>query len=79
MEQRQNKGVKQNNTLIQKNNDSNESKLGRESQDINLRKIKYLRQKYNDLENKYKIEELNYLFRIGEQQKKIIQLEKKLI
>lgn len=73
-----NKGVKQNNTLIQKNNDSNESKLGRESQDINLRKIKYLRQKYNDLENKYKIEELNYLFRIGEQQKKIIQLEKKI-
>ena len=73
-----NKGVKQNNTSIQKNSDLNESKLGREYQDINLRKIKYLRQKYNDLENKYKIEELNYLFRIGEQQKKIIQLEKKI-
>ncbi len=73
-----NKGVKQNNTSIQKNSDLNESKLGREYQDINLRKIKYLRQKYNDLENKYKIEELNYLFRISEQQKKIIQLEKKI-
>ena len=73
-----NKGFKQNNTSIQKNNDLNESKLGREYQDINLRKIKFLRQKYNDLENKYKIEELNYLFRIGEQQKKIIQLEKEI-
>ena len=43
-------------------NDLSELKQGGEKYDINLRKIKYLRQKCNDLETKFKIEELNYIF-----------------
>ncbi len=59
-------------------NDLSELKQGGEKYDFNLRKIKYLRQKCKDLETKFKIEELNYLFCIGEQEKKIIELEKRL-
>ena len=52
-----NKGTKENNTSIQKNMDLNESK----NVPDNHRKIKYLRNKITNIENKFKIEELNYL------------------
>ncbi len=42
------------------------------------RKINKLCQKINDMEIKFKIDELNYFFCIGENQKKINELEKKL-
>ena len=42
------------------------------------RKINKLYQKINDMEIKFKIDELNYFFCIGEYQKKINDLEKKL-
>ena len=66
--------------LIQKNFGLNESIGPKENTaaDNKTRKIKYLRQKMTDLENKFKIEELNYLFCIGEQQKKISELENRL-
>ena len=41
-----------------------------------LRKIKKLSQKINELEEKYRIEQLKYLFFIVEQEKKIAELEK---
>ena len=62
-----NKGTKENNTSILKNMDLNESRNVLD----NHRKIKYLRNKITNIENKFKIEELNYLFCIGEQHKKI--------
>ena len=48
--------------------------------DINIykRKIQKLSTKINDIENKFKIEKLKYLFCIGEYQKKLTDLEKKL-
>lgn len=66
--------------LIQKNFGLNESIGPKENTttDNKTRKIKYLKQKMTDLEKKFKIEELNYLFCIGEQQKKISELENKL-
>ena len=42
------------------------------------KKINKLIQKINEIENKFKIERLNYLFCIGENQKRILNLEKKL-
>ena len=42
------------------------------------KKINKLYQKINEMEIKFKIEELNYFFCIGEHQKKINELEKKL-
>ena len=72
-----NRGTKDSNTSNQKNNDLNESSLIRENHD-NLRKIKYLQQKIVNLENKFKIEEFNYLFCIGEQHKRITELEKEI-
>ena len=71
------KGTKDSNVSIQKNNDLNESNLIRENQD-HMRKIKYLQQKISNIENKFKIEEFNYLFCIGEQHKKILELEKEI-
>jgi hypothetical protein len=66
--------------LIQKNFVLNESIGPKENTttDNKTRKIKYLRQKMTDLEKKFKIEELNYLFCIGAQQKKISELENRL-
>ena len=66
--------------MIQKNFGLNESIGPKENTatDNKTRKIKYLRQKVTDLEKKFKIEELNYLFCIGEQQKKISELENRL-
>ena len=66
--------------LIQKNFGLNESIGPKENTttDNKARKIKYLKQKMTDLEKKFKIEELNYLFCIGEQQKKISELENRL-
>ena len=45
---------------------------------IKNNKIKKLKKKYSNLEEKIKIEEFKYLFCIGEQQKKIRELEKEL-
>ena len=69
-----NKGTKENNTSIQKNIYLNVSR----NVPDNHRKIKYLRNKITNIENKFKIEELNYLFCIGEQHKKILELEKEI-
>ena len=63
---------------IKKNFGLNESIEPKGMTDNNTRKIKYLRKKLNNLEQKFKIDELNYLFCIGEQQKKITELEKQL-
>lgn len=65
---------------IQKNFGLNESIGPKENTtaDSKSRKIKYLKQKMTDLEKKFKIDELNYLFCIGEQQKKISELENRL-
>ena len=68
------KGTKDSNTSIQKNNELSESNIIQDNQSNNIRKIKYLRQKIANIENKFKIEELNYLFCIGEQHKKISEL-----
>ena len=77
---KKNKLTKNSLKLIQKNFGLNESIGPKENTttDNKTRKIKYLRQKMTDLENKFKIEELNYLFCIGEQQKKISELENRL-
>ena len=45
---------------------------------IYKRKINKLILKINEMENKFKVEKLNYLFYIGEYQKKVAELEKKL-
>ena len=45
---------------------------------IYKRKVNKLMVKINEMENKFKIEKLKYLFCIGEYQKKIVELEKKL-
>ena len=74
----QNKVTKDSSVSIQKNNDLNESNLFFDTQDNSKKKIKYLQQKILDMENKFKIEELNYLFCIGEQHKKITELEKEI-
>ena len=74
----QNRGTKDSTSSLQKLNDLNESNLLFDNKDNNAKKIKHLRQKITNIENKFKIEELNYLFCIGEQHKKITELEKKI-
>ena len=74
----QNKCTKDSTSSLQKLNDLNESNLLFDNKDNNAKKIKHLRQKITNIENKFKIEELNYLFCIGEQHKKITELEKKI-
>ena len=73
-----NRGTKDSNTSIQKNIELNKSNIMQTNQNNNIRKINYLRQKIANIENKFKIEELNYLFCIGEQHKKISELEKEI-
>ena len=74
----QNYKNRKNSTSIQKNIEINESNIIPDNQNNNIRKIKYLRRKIANIENKFKIEELNYLFCIGEQNKKISKLEKEI-
>ena len=62
-------------------NSSNEKNEGEDLESENnllKRKINKLYQKINEMEIKFKIDELNYFFCIGEHQKKINELEKKL-
>ena len=75
-------------TKTNKNNDSNKITISinnllegeQTEQDISIykRKINKLIVKINEMENKFKIQQLNYLFCIGEYQKKVTNLEKKL-
>ena len=60
-----------------KNNSSNEEKCESENK-LLKKKINKLYQKINEMEIKFKIDELNYFFCIGENQKKINELENKL-
>ena len=57
----QNKCTKDSTSSLQKLNDLNESNLLFDNKDNNAKKIKHLRQKITNIENKFKIEELNYL------------------
>ena len=66
-----------NKTNISNNNQVEVDKL---ESDINIykRKVNKLSTKINEIENKFKIEKLKYLFCIGEYQKRLTDLEKKL-
>jgi hypothetical protein len=75
------------NNLISRNSTRNKLNSSKEYNDIEQnetdntlmkRKINKLYQKISDMEIKFKIDELNYFFCIGEHQKKINELEKKL-
>ena len=70
------------NKNIENSNIINNQKLDEEKQEIGLnilkKRINKLIQKQNDMENKFKYEKLSYLFFIGENQKKIKELTKKL-
>ena len=63
------------------NNENNENLEGeKQESDINIYKIKInkLMQKQNELETKFKFERLSYLFCIGENQRTISELKKKI-
>ena len=68
------------NKLINSNiNSSNEDKIVKNNENHLLKKkINKLYQKINEMEYKFKVNELNYFFCIGDYQKKINDLEKKL-
>ena len=80
----------QNNKMLSPINDSNANKINLSNNNlfesdhyefenhIYKRKINKLMLKINEMENKFKIEQLSYLFYIGEYQKKVAELEKKL-
>jgi len=80
------KKQKKTNLYINKNkensNISDNENLEEEKQDLELKVLKKrmnkLIQKQNEMENKFKFEKLSYLFFIGENQKKIKELTKKL-
>ena len=70
------------NEIINKLESSNEMKKDENNvtseNDLLKKKVNKLYQKINEMEIKFKIDELNYFFCIGEHQKKITELEKKL-
>ncbi len=68
-----NKEEKENKT---KSKNDSINKKSEAEKNILLRKIKKLYQRINELEEKYRIEQLKYLFFIIEQEKKIAELEK---
>ena len=81
---KKNKGIPPpiNDSNINKNNLSSNNILEGEQSELEChiykRKINKLILKINEMENKFKLEKLSYLFYIGEYQKKVAELEKKL-